>query len=657
MSERLLLVDDEEDIRRFLGMFLADLGYEVHAAENGVQALELLESVNPSIVLTDIKMPGMDGMELLKQVKARSPETEVVMISGHGDMDLAIGCLQYEAADFVTKPINHDILDAALKRIEEKLAMRRQLKNYTQNLEKLVQEKSRRVIELERQLAAGEMVETMCQAISGLSEDFGDKAGYFNEMPCFVAVHNHSLTVVATNQLYKERLGDMVGHHSWEVYAGQALRGFDGPVWKTFETGKGQRSRETMICKNGRELAVMVHTSPIGVREGKVELVLELAVDVSEIKRLQEELRVTQQKYMDLFETTPCYIAVRDRDYRIVANNTLFKQDFGEGVGKLCHEIFRHRDSPCPDCPVDATFATGVPSSLEAVVTCLDGRTKNVLTFSAPIRNAGGDITEVMALSTDITQIRELQDHLTSLGLMLGSISHGVKGMLTALEGGVYRLESGIKRNDIARITDAGDTIKSLVGRVRNLVLNVLYYAKSRDMAGDLVDVSHLAANVAQIIEPKAARERIAFTCAIPPDLGRTALDTANLSAALVNILENAIDACVADTAKDSHAIRFAVSADAERVVFDIADNGMGMSQETREKAFTLFFSSKGLKGTGLGLFIAHDVVKKHGGRIDLTSQPGEGTQFHLVLPRRLEGETEGDSVEAEEEGLRRPGA
>ena len=90
-----------------------------------------------------------------------------------------------------------------------------------------------------------------------------------------------------------------------------------------------------------------------------------------------------------------------------------------------------------------------------------------------------------MALSTDITRIRELQDHLTSLGLMLGSISHGVKGMLTALEGGVYRLESGIKRNDQTRIVDAADTIKSLVGRVRNLVLNVLYYAKSRGMAGE----------------------------------------------------------------------------------------------------------------------------------------------------------------------------
>ena len=634
MSERLLLVDDEEDIRRFLGMFLADLGYEVSAAENGAQALEIFEEVQPAIVLTDIKMPVMDGMELLKRIKARSPDTEVVMISGHGDMDLAIGCLQYEAADFVTKPINHDILDAALKRIDEKLALRRELRQYTQNLEKLVREKSSRVVELERQLAAGQMVESMCQAISGLSADFGDGAAYFNEMPCFVAVHNRALEVVATNQLYKERLGDMVGHHSWEVYVGQALRGFDGPVWKTFETGKGQRSRETMVCKNGRELPVMVHTTPIAATDGRVELVLEMAVDVSEIKRLQEELRVTQQKYMDLFEATPCYLAVRDRNYRIVANNTLFKEDFGEGVGRLCHEIFRHRDGPCPDCPVDATFADGEPHTLEAVVTCLSGRAKNVLTFSAPIRTGDGAVTEVMALSTDITQIRELQDHLTSLGLMLGSISHGVKGMLTALEGGVYRLESGLKRGDQDRIADAADTVKSLVGRVRNLVLNVLYYAKSRDMAGDAVEVSHLARNVAQVVEPKAAREHIAFTYDIPENLGTTVLDTANLSAALVNILENAIDACVADTAKTGHAITFKAAVTAETLVFDITDNGMGMDQETREKSLHPLLLLQGPQRHRPWPFHRQRRGEKTPRPYRTDVGCGVGTQFHIVIPR-----------------------
>lgn len=635
MSERLLLVDDEAESRRFLGQFLADLGYEVHVAENGEKALDVFASLQPTIVLADIDMPVLGGVELLKRIKAGFPDTEVVMLAGQGDMDQAVGCLQYEAADCVTKPVNLDMLDAALKRIEEKLSLRRELCQYTQNLEKLVSEKSRRVVELERQLAAGQMVETMCQAIAGLSADLGNGTGYFNEMPCFVAVHNRSLEVVATNQLYRERLGDMVGHHSWEVYVGQALRGFDGPVWKTFETGKGQRSREVMICINGRELPVMVHTSPIAARDGQVELVLELAVDISEIRRLQEELRLTQQKYLDLFEATPCYIYVRDRDYRIVANNTLFQEDFGEGVGRLCHESFRHRDTPCPNCPVDAAFADGEPHSLEAVVTCLDGTIKHVLTFSAPIRSDDGAVTEVMALSTDITQIRELQDHLASLGLMLGSLSHGLKGLLTSLEGGVYRLETGLARHDEGRVTAASSAIKALVGRVRGLVLNVLYYAKSRDMAVAPTDVAPLARSVAQVIELRATRARIAFTAAIPEDMGQAALDSANLSAALVNILENAIDACVVDAAKPAHAIAFRASATDDAVIFDITDDGMGMDQETREKAFTLFFSSKGIKGTGLGLFIANDVIRKHNGSIELASEPGVGTRFHVVIPRR----------------------
>ncbi len=651
MSESLLLVDDEEDIRRFLGLFLADLGYDVHAAANGEEALAVFDAVAPSIVLTDIKMPVMDGLELLKRIKARSPETEVVMISGHGDMDLAISCLQYDAADFVTKPINHDILDAALKRIDEKLAMRRELRQYTQNLEKLVREKSSRVVELERQLAAGQMAETMCQAISGLSADLGEGAGYFNEMPCFVAVHNASLEVVATNQLYKDRLGDMVGRHSWEVYAGQALRGFDGPIWKTFETGKGQRSRETMLCKNGRELPVMVHTSPIAATNGKVELVLEMAVDVSEIKRLQEELRVTQQKYMDLFDATPCSIVVRDRAGTVVANNHRFVEDFGEAVGRTCHDVFKHRAEPCADCPAEQTFADGEPHFQETVVTTRDGRQLNVLISTAAIRNAAGDVIEVMEMSADITSIRQLQSHLTSLGLMLGSISHGVKGMLTALEGAVYRVESGLKRGDVARSQAAAEAVRALVGRVRALVLNVLYYAKSRELAPESVDVAAFATSLAQTVAPKAAREGVTLTADIGSDLGAMAVDAVNLQAALVNILENAVDACLADTAKPEHHIAYRVRREGAVIVFDIEDNGMGMDQETREKAFTLFFSSKGLKGTGLGLFIAHDMVAKHGGSIDLTSESGLGTRFVVRIPDTPPAATDTPAVPGQAEG------
>lgn len=138
----ILLVDDEEDIREVVGMSLADIGYTVHTAENGEKALALFRSLIPPIVMTDIKMPGLDGIELLQQIKRENPETEVVMITGHGDMDLAIKSLKYEATDFITKPINVEALEIALKRVHERIIMRRQLKTYTENLEALVREKT-----------------------------------------------------------------------------------------------------------------------------------------------------------------------------------------------------------------------------------------------------------------------------------------------------------------------------------------------------------------------------------------------------------------------------------------------------------------------------------------------------------------------------------
>ena len=113
---KILLVDDEEDIRDVLEISLSDSGYEVLTAENGDEALSLFRKTHPSIVFTDIKMPGMDGIEVLKKIKEESPDTEVIMITGHGDMELAIQSLKYEATDFITKPINIDALEIALKR-------------------------------------------------------------------------------------------------------------------------------------------------------------------------------------------------------------------------------------------------------------------------------------------------------------------------------------------------------------------------------------------------------------------------------------------------------------------------------------------------------------------------------------------------------------
>ena len=101
----------------------------------------------------------------------------------------------------------------------------------------------------------------------------------------------------------------------------------------------------------------------------------------------------------------------------------------------------------------------------------------------------------------------------------------------------------------------------------------------------------------------------------------------------LINLLDNSVDACRVDKKKGIHRVRFAVRGYPERVDFKIEDNGIGMEREAQDKAFTLFFSSKGSEGTGLGLFIANKIAQAHGGFIELRSEVGKGTTFIIRLP------------------------
>ncbi|MCJ7683074.1 MAG: response regulator, partial [Desulfobacteraceae bacterium] len=165
MTQKILLVDDEEGIRKVLDISLSDIGYKVFPAETGKEALDIFRKIRPPIVLTDIKMPGMGGIELLQKIKEESPDTEVIMITGHGDMELAIRSLKFDATDFITKPINDDALEIALKRANEKITLKTRLREHTENLEQLVREKTKKLVETERLAAVGQTVAGLAHAI------------------------------------------------------------------------------------------------------------------------------------------------------------------------------------------------------------------------------------------------------------------------------------------------------------------------------------------------------------------------------------------------------------------------------------------------------------------------------------------------------------
>lgn len=668
-ADTVLIVDDEQDIRELLSLFVRDLGFTPLTAADGEQGLALFrlqagKGVAP-IILTDIKMPGLDGIGLLKAVKEHSPQAEVIMISGHGDMELAIASLKFGAADFLTKPIDDGLLEHALARAAERMALRAQVREHTENLERLVREKSARLVELERRLAARQIVEGFSSAmrfVSGQVEDApGGGQDPFGQAPCYVSLHSSDLTVLTANALYRETLcagcetgvgglGEPEGMPSWAAYGERYPGGAGSPVERARATGQARQSREVLVTPAGEEIPALVSASPLLAGEGgQPPLVLEIAVDLRELERLRQELSASNRRFRDLFDAVPCAITVQDRDLRIVQANKTFLDDFGPVLGSFCYEGYKHRSEPCPDCPILRTFEDGRSHQSETVVTNRRGEARNILIWTAPLHGPGGDVARVMEVSTDITQLRQLQDHVSSLGIMLGSMSHGVKGLLMGLDGGMYRLESGLRRGDMDKIKSGWEVVRHRVERIRKMVLDILYYAKSREVDLAELSVAGFAEELAGIVEAKAVASGIAFERDFAGAEGLFQADHGALASAMLNFLENAVDACLGDAPGKAHRVRFGARVQGAAVVFEVEDNGLGLDREAREKMFTLFFSSKGSKGTGIGLFISNTVIRQHHGAIEVQSSPGEGTRFTVTLPlcQPLPAQAQGRQPEA----------
>ncbi|MGD9225781.1 MAG: HAMP domain-containing sensor histidine kinase, partial [Desulfobacterales bacterium] len=228
----------------------------------------------------------------------------------------------------------------------------------------------------------------------------------------------------------------------------------------------------------------------------------------------------------------------------------------------------------------------------------------------------------------------ELKSHLSSLGLMIGSISHGIKGLLTGLDGGMYLLNLGFKKDNQDQITEGWDIVQRMVKGIRKMVLDILFYAKERDLKSERIDVLNFVAEIAKELEPKMKSEHIEFVKNFNSNIGVFEVDSAYVHSAVINIIENAIDACVRDKTKKSHKIVFGVRKRKDKIIIEIEDNGVGMDNETQEKIFTPFFSSKERKGTGLGLFISNTIIEQHGGEIIVKSTSGQGSHFSIRVPR-----------------------
>ncbi|MGD8726597.1 MAG: PAS domain-containing protein [Gemmatimonadales bacterium] len=474
---------------------------------------------------------------------------------------------------------------------------------------------------------------------------------YFDETPCYLTVQNRDFKIVAANRRFREQFGDVDDRYCYQVYKRRSEKCEDCPVEQVFRDGQAHRGEEQVRCLDGTEVSVLVEATPIRNYAGEIVSVMEMSTDITQIKDLERQLRRSQRRYHLLFDEVPCYISIQDPALNIVEANHAFQDDFGSCLGRKCYEVYKHRSEPCVPCPVQETFDDGLPHTREEVVTSIDGRTRDVLVTAAPIRDGAGNITGVMEMSADITTVRELESRLTQLGLLISSVSHGLKGMLNGLAGGMYLVDSGFAKDNPERVKKGWATVQRNVARIRNMVSDILYYAKDRVPNWEPLSAPTVTHEVIGLVETRASEHGIQLETAIDPNAGEFEADSQAVRALLVNLVENSVDACRLDDRKSGHRVTISADGNADHVRFTVEDNGIGMDRETREKAFSLFFSSKGAAGTGLGLFISNRIAKAHGGTVDLESEPGVGTRFVVRLPRDRPVQREPDDAQPLETG------
>jgi signal transduction histidine kinase len=181
---------------------------------------------------------------------------------------------------------------------------------------------------------------------------------------------------------------------------------------------------------------------------------------------------------------------------------------------------------------VQRTFEDGQVHRSEEVVTARSGEQLNVLVYTQPLVDARGQIQSVMEMSTNITPIRQLQSQLESIGLLISSVSHGIKGLLNGLDGGVYLVNTGLKKGDEQRVTQGWEMVQRNIERIRNMVLNILFYAKEREPNWEIVDAAQVAREVCEVIQPRAAEHQIQLRCKQEPTAGTLEADSKALAIA-----------------------------------------------------------------------------------------------------------------------------
>jgi len=640
-AARILVVDDEMGPRESLRMLLKP-SYQIQTAESGRSALDQIPGYHPDIVILDIKMPELDGLEVLKRIKRIDPAIEVVMITAYASLETVKHALTHGAFEYLIKPFSRqdleDVVRRALLRRQAEMGARGQMARLVEQMRGYAA-KTRELEEAARRDAVEESLRaTQLSILREMARAFVSQLDYEG---ISTTVTDHLTNALGYDLVAIASAAPAVAPAEAARVVSCAIRDAEGLLgWLVVDNRASGRS----VDPREREL---------------LEMLPEFLAVALRNARLYGQIEDTKRSLEQVIASAGEGIITVTADDRVAGWNPAAERTFGmvasQALGRRIVELL-------PEAEYGAArrrLAQGAEGERFEVTREYGGpRTRTLTVTLSGLRNRQGGLDGLIAIVRDITAEREVEsqmhqaEKLTALGQLAGGIAHDFNNLLQAILGYAQLMKQNRGNADL--IERSLTVVESAAMDGSETVRRIQQFARLRpeeQLIG--VDINQIVQDAYAITRPRweEKRSRESHPLELRLDLQAEALiqgRPAALCEVLTNLILNAMDAMPA-----GGRLTIATRHDARHVTVVIADTGVGMAEPVKQRIFEPFFTTKAEgQGTGLGLSMTYSIVHRHRGEIHVDSEPGRGTTFTLTFP--IGSETAGPDATDRPERARR---
>lgn len=527
----------------------------------------------------------------------------------------------------------------------------------------------RRVIEGTRRIAQGQYdaltdvsqsdeIGGLAAAVDRMGRQIGDKQRALNRqkdeyqrlfelVPCIISVQDREYRLISYNREFSKRFAPESGDYCYRAYKGRSEKCRNCPVEKTFANGRSHFSEETGINKDGTRTHWLVKTAPLKDEKGEIIGAMEMSLDITHRKQLEDQLEQSEKKYRVFFNNIPNPVFVLEAgSLAILDCNESVELLYGYGKQEMIGRSFL-MFFPEEEQQRYAQLLTSEQQIKQVRLLAKDGRFVFVHIRLSPSTDPGGDV--LLACTSDITDRLETElkliqaGKMATLGEMATGVAHELNQPLAVIKtASSYFLRKTRRKEPIADniISTMAEEIDSHVNRASHIINHLRQFGRMSDLSLEPVQVNDVLLKAFDMFSQQLKLREIEVEWGLDEALPPIKAEPGSLEQVFINLLLNARDAIEekwppgSGDAQQVKRITIKTYRHDQHVVIDVSDTGIGIPSSIRSKIFEPFYTTKKVgEGTGLGLSISYGIVKDFGGSIKVQSTPGQGARFSIRFP------------------------